>query len=127
MGAWGPGIFSDDTAQDVRTSYRQLIEDGASGEEATRSLVEQFADMVGDTDDGPVFWIALAATLGKPLVGRLLLCRGGRRRGVGVHSDLRRWNPAGAYEKCKDQAETGHRVRHLSEQEYSGFMAGWQW
>jgi hypothetical protein len=28
VGTWGPGIFSDDTAADVRGDYRELVEDG---------------------------------------------------------------------------------------------------
>jgi len=37
MGAWGPAIFSDDLACDIRTDYRELLEDGVAGEEAVKS------------------------------------------------------------------------------------------
>lgn len=35
LGVWGPGIFSDDLACDLRDEYRELVADGLSGEEAT--------------------------------------------------------------------------------------------
>ena len=36
MGAWGPGLWSDDVACDVRDAYREAVEDGRSDEDATR-------------------------------------------------------------------------------------------
>ncbi len=69
MGAWGPAIFSDDLACDIRDSYRQLIEDGVDDDEAADRILEQYADATSDFDDGPVFWIAFAVTQSK--VGRL--------------------------------------------------------
>lgn len=62
MGAWGPGIFSDDTALDVRDTYRELLEDGFDPQEATGLLLEMLADFYNDSDDAPVSWLTLAAT-----------------------------------------------------------------
>jgi hypothetical protein len=61
VGAWGVAIFSNDTASDVRGMFRELIEDGLSGENATAELVRQFKDSLDDPDDGPFFWTGLAA------------------------------------------------------------------
>ena len=69
MGAWGTALFSDDTASDVRDSYRDLIGDGLSGPEATKRLVNEWSASLNDPDESPVFWLALAATQWK--CGRL--------------------------------------------------------
>lgn len=62
MGAWGSEIFSDDTAADIRAEYTSLIREGLAPDEATRRLASEWAEIVEDEDDGPVFWLALAAT-----------------------------------------------------------------
>ncbi|MEU0564636.1 hypothetical protein ABZ297_04425 [Nonomuraea sp. NPDC005983] len=69
MGAWGPALFSDDVACDVRDNYRELIEDGATDEDAQRLILESYTEVLDDPDDGPVFWLALAVTQSK--IGRL--------------------------------------------------------
>lgn len=69
MGAWGPAIFPDDTAIDVRDSYKEEVANGVDGSEATRIVLAKFADCLDDPDDGPVIWLALAATQSK--LGRL--------------------------------------------------------
>jgi hypothetical protein len=68
VGTSGPGIFSNDTASDVRGTFRDLIGEGKTVEEATRQLVEEFE--TDDPDDGPLFWLGLAATQWQ--LGRLL-------------------------------------------------------
>jgi hypothetical protein len=63
MGAWGPAIFSDDTACDVRDAYKQAVTDGQDGRAATDRLLEQWLRGLPDDDeDAVVFWLALAAT-----------------------------------------------------------------
>jgi hypothetical protein len=62
MGAWGTAIFSDDTACDVRDDYRALLADGYSGPAATTRLLREWKEELADEDDGPIFWLALAAT-----------------------------------------------------------------
>ena len=62
MSAWGTALFSDDTACDVRDSYLDLIGEGLSGPEATRSLLSEWAGSLNDPDIAPIFWLALAAT-----------------------------------------------------------------
>jgi hypothetical protein len=61
MGAWGAGIFSDHTAADVRNIYGELIRNGLDGVIATEKLLMQFAESLDDPDDGPPFWLGLAA------------------------------------------------------------------
>lgn len=69
MGAWGPAIFSDDTAADIRGSYRELLEDQVPDDEATREVLSRYADVGDDADEGHVLWLALAAA--QHQVGRL--------------------------------------------------------
>ena len=48
-------------AADIRGDWREAIQDGLSPEVATSRLMESWRDVREDSDDGPVFWIALAA------------------------------------------------------------------
>jgi hypothetical protein len=69
VGAWGPGLFSDDLACDVRADYRQLIEDGVADDEASSQILARYLSEPADPDEEPVVWLALAATQSK--IGRL--------------------------------------------------------
>ena len=62
MGTWGTAIFSDDTASDVRGDYRDYVGDELSGTAATDRVVNEWRETLRDPDEGPVFWLALAAT-----------------------------------------------------------------
>jgi hypothetical protein len=71
MGAWGTGILSDDTAQDVRDEWREAVLEGLSPEDATARLVKRFDDYLGeDENTEKLFWVALAAAQFE--TGRLL-------------------------------------------------------
>ncbi|SRR5712691_1095313 len=61
MGAWGTGIFSNDTAADIRGDFRALLEDGLTADQATQRLIGNARDSVDDPDDGPSLWTGLAA------------------------------------------------------------------
>ena len=60
MGVWGTGLYSDDTACDVRDDYRNILGDGISEPEATRRLIEKWKSELSDADTVPVFWLTLA-------------------------------------------------------------------
>src|SRR4051794_18332600 len=60
MGSWGPGVFSDDLACEVRDQYRALLGDGRDGVAATDSLLDAFGEALADPDSAAVFWLALA-------------------------------------------------------------------
>lgn len=71
MGAWGPDIFSDDLAADVREEYIELIGDGMTSKEATVALIQRYKLEANDLDSGgTVFWLSLAKT--ESDYGRLL-------------------------------------------------------
>lgn len=90
MGAWGPGLFSDDTACDVRDDYRELLEDGLSDDVATQTILDRYADALRDPDDRSVVWLALAFTQSK--VGRLdAAVRDEALRIIETGADLQRW------------------------------------
>jgi hypothetical protein len=91
MGTYGANLFHDDTANDVRDEFLNLLRQGRSAEESSKVLLNQWSTSIDDTDDGPIFWLALAATQ----------CEYGclqahvRRRAVAViddGSDLARWS-----------------------------------
>lgn len=62
MGTSGTGIFADDVACDVRDQFTELLAAGTSSPEATSALQRLWSEAIADPDDGPVFWLALAAT-----------------------------------------------------------------
>lgn len=59
MGAWGPAIFSDDTACDIRSDYRELLEDGVDDAEATQRVIADYQHLADD--EAHVLYLALAA------------------------------------------------------------------
>lgn len=74
MGVWGPAIYSDDLACDIRDDFKKLIGDGLNSEEATSTLEKEYRDSIIDSDENSVFWFALADTQWKTgrLIGRVL-------------------------------------------------------
>lgn len=62
MGTWGIGIFSDDLACDVRDAFKKVLQEELSGAQATKYVLDEFADCLKDPDDGPLLYLALAAT-----------------------------------------------------------------
>ena len=62
MGTWGPGLFSDDLAADVRDDYRSQLEKGLDGAAAAERVMEAFASSQTNSDEASTFWLALAAT-----------------------------------------------------------------
>ena len=62
MGTWGTGLYSDDTACDVRNTYLRHIGDGISGSNATDELISTYGTVLEDPDEAATFWLALADT-----------------------------------------------------------------
>ncbi len=59
MGAWGVKLYQDDVACDLKEEYIDALKRGISNEEITEKLINEY---VGDIDDEPIFWFALADT-----------------------------------------------------------------
>jgi hypothetical protein len=90
VGTWGPGIFSDDTACDVRAGWRDLIGDGLSAEEATERILAPYSAELLDREFGDVVFVALAVTQWKS--GRLLdAVRDEAVAAIDSGRDLHRW------------------------------------
>src|SRR5215472_17803032 len=103
MGTWGPALFSDDVACDVRDDYRALIEDGVDDDEATRRLLSSYADALEDPDAGPVVWLALAVTQSK--IGRLDPAVAQRALTIiSADEGMSRWREQGAGAEAKRRA-----------------------
>ena len=63
MGAWGPGIFSSDTALDVRETYVERLKMGATDEDAYMYVLTELSDYLNDKEDSIDFWLCLASVL----------------------------------------------------------------
>ncbi|WP_319460011.1 DUF4259 domain-containing protein [Micromonospora sp. RTP1Z1] len=91
MGAWGPGLFSDDTACDVRDEYREKLEDGLTDDEATQRMLTSYAEALDDPDEATSVWLALAVTQSK--LGRLdPRVRDHAIAAIDSGADLARWS-----------------------------------
>lgn len=69
MGAWGPGLYSDDTTCDVRDDYVRNLKSGLSDEQSKQKVLEGFGDLLEDRQVACLVYFALAETQWK--YGRL--------------------------------------------------------
>ena len=61
MGAWGPGLYEDDVAMDLKDSIALLARMPVSGDRILEILLETHTEGVKLTDDGgPTFWLVVA-------------------------------------------------------------------
>ena len=112
MGAWSPAIFDDDLAADLRAEYEELMEAGMAPAEAVAQLVQNHPECLEDEDDGPVFWLALAAL--QVELGHLLQPVRQRALKVIEHgANLRRWE---ADATPAEAAERRRVLQHLRSQ-----------
>lgn len=70
MGAWGTGLYQDDTTCDIKDDYITYLKIGMTNEEATRRIIEENDWCFKYEDEGALLWFALADTQWK--YGRLL-------------------------------------------------------
>jgi hypothetical protein len=107
MGAWGPGLYQDDVAQDVKEDYVKLLKTGKTNQEATDKLIEDYQMTINDFDDAPVFWFILADTQWK--LGRLLPnVKEQALRYLESEDDLKKW-------ENQNKANYKYRIKVLSE------------
>lgn len=62
MSVWGPRLYQNDIAEEVRDYYKNQLHRGKAGEEITQELIAQNEYAISDPDDAPMFWFALADT-----------------------------------------------------------------
>lgn len=60
MGTWGTAILRDDLARDVNQDYLDLYDDGLAHPAIVKKLRHKYAAELKDSDDAPLFWLALA-------------------------------------------------------------------
>lgn len=63
MSAWGPGLYQDDVANDVKLIYRERLREDNNGDAAFQAVFWQLGRLTDEPDDGPIFWFALADTM----------------------------------------------------------------
>jgi hypothetical protein len=98
MGTSGVSVFADDFALDVREAYLKLLTDGVDDAKATRRMIRDFA--TADVDEGPVFWVALAATQWE--YGRLdATVKKRALKAIDQGTDLERWTESKSRQKRK--------------------------
>lgn len=90
MGAWGPGLYSDDVTCDVKDEYIKYLREGKTNEEATEDILESWeipSEYENDEDESLVLF-ALADTQWN--YGRLLdeIKEAALKR---IDIDLKRW------------------------------------
>ena len=59
MGTWNFGIKSDDFVLDVIDSFKDYLKQNISVAEASNLILKDYSKEIKDSDDGPLFWIAL--------------------------------------------------------------------
>lgn len=62
MGTWGPKLYQDDVAKDVREDFKDLLKRGKTTVEITDQLMAKHAYTLENSDEAPIFWFALADT-----------------------------------------------------------------
>lgn len=90
MASWGPKLYQDDIAVEVKEYFKDQLKRGKSNEEVTNELIQQYQDSISDDDDAPIFWFALADTQWD--LGRLLpFVKEKALKWLSDGSDLIRW------------------------------------
>ena len=62
MGTWGPKLYQDDLAEDIRDYYKEQLRKGKKGIDITQELLIQYQIEMSDSEEASVFWFALADT-----------------------------------------------------------------
>jgi hypothetical protein len=92
MGAWGTGLFQDDTACDIRDDYKGHLGNGLSGPEATARILIEFKSLLDDPAESSVVWFSLSAVQWRH--GRLEPeTRERALELIDSGADLTRWHP----------------------------------
>ena len=65
MGTWGPKLYQDDLAEDIKEEYEELLKEGKNNKEAIENICIMYKTEIEDYDERPVFWMVLADVLCK--------------------------------------------------------------
>lgn len=62
MGTWGPKLYQDDLAEDVRDYYKEQLSKGKKGVDISQELLVKYQAEILDSEEASVFWFSLADT-----------------------------------------------------------------
>lgn len=94
MGAWGTSLYANDTTSDIRGDYIDKLRRGKTNEQATQELIDEYHEIMGDEEEEPLFWFALADTQWN--YGRLLPeVKEKALFFLSENHELERWNASG--------------------------------
>ncbi len=60
MGMWGFGLYQNDTSADIKDEFEKLFNSGKTAREITDELAREYKTIMGDSEEEPLFWFALA-------------------------------------------------------------------
>lgn len=63
MAIWGPQIYDNDSASDIRDAFQELISSGMNPQRAKEQIMSSFSEMIQDVEDCPLVKLALADQL----------------------------------------------------------------
>jgi hypothetical protein len=107
MGTWGPAIFDDDDAADLRDEYRFILADTQSDAAATDEAAREYEARFDRLEDTTAFWLALALIQWK--LGRLdPRVRDSALRIIDEGIDLAKWSDSPVLQK---RAAALHKAR----------------
>jgi len=105
MGAWGTSLYANDYASDIRGDYIDMLRRGKTNDEVVEKLINDNQEIMGDDEEEPLFWFALADTLWN--YGRLQdSVRDKALYFLDQDGELERWRESG-----KKQLEAWQRTR----------------
>ncbi len=113
MGAWGPTIFSDDMALDIRREYSILLSAGNDNATVEKMLMDYYSDIFNCNDpDEDVFWFVLALCEWKK--GRLSpFVKEKALSALESGRDLERWNTKGNEKDYKKRQKVLGELRDV--------------
>ena len=65
MGTWGPKLYEDDLAEDIKNEYEELLEKGRNNKESIEDIYQIYKEEIEDSEEKSVFWMVLADILYK--------------------------------------------------------------
>jgi hypothetical protein len=60
VGTWGPGIFDNDLAADIRGDWESALADGKTFDQALKGIAEAYLTDAATMEEEPNFWFAVA-------------------------------------------------------------------
>ena len=63
MGTWGVGLYQDDLAEDIKTTYIDSLRNGNSPNAAYNTVLAELGAAMDDPNDASVFWFSLSDTM----------------------------------------------------------------